>query len=67
MYERLGITPGVYTLNGCSKFNKKRLVLAGYKNREENRKRRKVLRGQTKSKEDKDVEIEGTLYESGAF
>ena len=65
--SRLGIEPGKYTARGCATKNKKRLEMAGYKNRESSKTRRKVIRGLKKRKEDKHVEKEGITYESGGF
>ena len=65
--SRLGIEPGKYTARGCATKNKKRLEMAGYKNRESSKTRRKVIRGLKKRKEVKDVQKEGITYESGAF
>ena len=48
--------PGRYTLKGCSTQNK-----------ETSKKRRKIIRGHHKNKEDVDIEKEGTLYEAGGF
>ena len=67
IYEKLGLIPGYYTLKGCSTQNKKRLFHSGYKNKLLSKKRRKVIRGTTKRKEDVDVDNEGTLYEPGGF
>ena len=61
IYEKLGLIPGYYTLKGCSTQNKKRLFHSGYKNKLLSKKRRKVIRGATKKKEDVDVDNEGTL------
>ena len=66
--EKLNIVPGRYTLKGCSNQNKRCLFLAGYKNRSPTKRRRKVIRVKKKrSKEDKDTETEGKLYEPGGF
>ena len=67
IYEKLGLIPGYYTLKGCSTQNKKRLFHSGYKNKLLSKKRRKVIRGAAKKKEDVDVDNEGTLYEPGGF
>lgn len=67
IYEKLKMIPGKYTLQGCSNLNKRRLNLAKYKNSSPVKKRRKILRGKTKSKDDVDVEKEGCSYEAGGF
>ena len=67
IFEKLNMVPGRYTLKGCATLNKKRLFHAEYKNKESSRKRRKIIRGQKKSKDDKDVETEGTVYGAGIF
>ena len=59
--------PGLYTLKGCSTLNKKRLFRADYKNKEDNKKRRKRLRAKKMGKIDKDLETEGVMYEAGGF
>ena len=67
LFEKLGMIPGKYTLLGCSNLNKKRLYHSDYKTKEPNKKRRKILRGTKKSKDNKLEQNEGTLYEAGAF
>ena len=55
--------PGIYTLQGCSIMNKKRLFFTEYQNRT-SKKQRKVNRRSTKKKEDADNDQEGNLYGS---
>ena len=67
VFEKLGMIPGRYTTKGCDTRNLKRILMAEYKNQESVKKRRKVLRGQSKSTMDKNTEAEGSLYEPGGF
>ena len=67
LYEKLKISPGHYTLKGCRLRNKKRLYGAEYKCREASKKRRRLIRGLTKGKDDKDTEHERTVYDAGSF
>ena len=54
-------------LQGSIRRNNKRLYHAEYKELPSSKKRRKILRGSKKSKEDKNIEEEGTVYEPGGF
>ena len=67
LYEKLKMLPGHYTLKGCTLRNKKRLCGAEYKCKETSTKRRRLIRGLKKGKDDKDIEHEGTAYDAGAF
>ena len=67
LYEKLKILPGHYTLKGCTLSKKKRLYGAEYKCKETSKKRRRLIRGLKKGKDDKDIEHEGTVYDAGAF
>ena len=67
IYEKLNMIPGRHTLKGCANINKRHLDQARYKNKNTVKVRRKILRASKKSKEDTDVEKEGTTYEAGGF
>ena len=67
LFEKMGMIPGRYMTKGCDTRNRKRLFNASYKDGETTKKRRKVLRGQSKKKTDIHDEKEGTLYEPGGF
>ena len=67
IYERLGMDPGIFTVDGCSRSNRFRLKNAGYKNLLKTKKQRKMVRGFKKQKGDKQVEKEGITYATGAF
>ena len=59
--------PGRYLTKQCANINRKRLFASEYKASDDARKRRKILRGATKSRMDKNEATEGTLYETGGF
>ena len=67
IYERLGLDPGSFTVDGCSQANRSRLKKAGRKNLIKTKTQRKIVRGMKKNKSDKQAEKEGTTYASGAF
>ena len=67
LYEKLNILPGYHTLKGCTVRNRKRLYVAEYKYNESTKKRRRLIRGLKKGKDDKYIEHEGTVYDAGAF
>ena len=67
LFELLDIAPGKYTEEGCKLSDKDRVRGAEYKERDASKKRRKVLRGRKKRKEDKKVQAEGTTYAAGGF
>ena len=67
MFEKLGVAPGNFCVRGFGTLNKKRLYNSAMKNRERTKKRRKILRAQSKHKSDKTQKKEGVLYEPGAF
>ena len=67
IYEKLGMIPGKYMTKGCDIRNRKRLFNASNKEQESTKKRRKLLRGQSKNKSDQNKEKEGSLYKAGAF
>ena len=63
LFEKLGMIPGRYATKGCSNMNQKRFSYAEYKNRPTSGNKRKVIREQITSKEDDDIDKEGTLYD----
>ena len=67
IYEKLGIIPGTYTLQGCRKINRKRLFTSKYANLETTKSRRKIRRGATKAGNDQNQQKSGKSYEAGAF
>ena len=67
LYEKLDMIPGVYTIQGCSTLNNRRVSLAEYKNTERSKLRRKKIRGKRFCKQDTHEEQEGKLYETGGF
>ena len=67
IFQKLGMIPGYFLVKGYQSLNDKRISLSTYKNREKNKQRRKFLRGRKNKKEDKIEEVEGKLYEAGAF
>ena len=50
--------PGLYTVDGCAKLNRKRLSRSEYRNKTVVNKRRTVLRGETKKGEDSQLDKE---------
>lgn len=65
--KELNLEPGEYFLQGMTKINKERVAKAYFKAREDNKKKRKVVRGLKKRKSDKQKQEEGTLYKPGGF
>ena len=61
------MVPGRYMTKHCDNLNRKRLFNSKYKSSDKALKRRKLLLGRKKSRMDKHEEVEGTLYEAGAF
>ena len=59
--------PGRFMLKGCDRKNRKRLSFSKYQNQPKTKKRRKVIRGKKKQKDDTDKDKEGTVYKAGAF
>lgn len=66
-FEKMGMVPGRYMLTGCNKTNKRRLYDSIYQDKESTKKRRKIIRGKKKQKDDKNEELEGTVYKAGEF
>lgn len=67
VYEALGIPSGFYTQKGCQFSDSERLYKAQYKEQDQSKKRRKVLRGKKKRKEDKKRQSEGVTCAAGQF
>ena len=67
LFHALGIPPGKFTEAGCRQQDQVRVHLAQRKSRPDTKKRRKVLRGLRKRKDDKRKEAEGVNYASGQF
>ena len=67
VYEKMGMAPGRFMLKGCDRKNRKRLSFSKYQNQPKTKKRRKVIRGKKKQKDDTDKDKEGTVYKAGAF
>jgi len=65
--SELGLVPGHFFEEGVKNADTKRVKKADHRHNPEIKKRRKVLRGQKKKKEDKTQEKEGNTYEAGAF
>ena len=65
LYDALQIPAGKYTEDGCQFLDAERTYEAVYKDQEHNKKRRKVLRGKKKRKEDKNQSTEGVTYAAG--
>ena len=67
IFEELDLVPGHFFEESIGKADRLRVKKAEHRNTPEVKKRRKILRGQKKKKEDKNKEKEGTTYEAGAF
>ena len=67
IFEKLRMLPGRYTLKGSQHINKRRLFNSLYKNIENSKKRRKIISGNIKKKDDKEEEKDGESYASGAY
>jgi hypothetical protein len=65
--KELDMVPGTYFEVGMKKTNKERIAKANHKNKAEIKKRRKVVRGLKKKKDDKIKDQEGTTYKAGSF
>ena len=65
VYEKLGIIPGHFTIEGCHNMNKRRLLAASNQSYVNVKKRRKLLRGKRKKRDDKNIEKEGSTYGYG--
>jgi len=67
LLQGLGISPGKYTQAGCKRQDETRVQLAQYKSQVATKKKRKVLRGNKKRKNDKNKQAEGLTYAPGQF
>lgn len=67
LFQGLNIPPGKYTEEGCKLQDQLRVDGAEYKNKASTKKRRKVIRGLKKRKDDKNKQREGVNYASGVF
>ena len=67
IYKLLNITPGTFCTNSCRTINKQRKKSALYKCRESTERRRKIIRGGKKRKDDSHVLQEGKTYQPGGF
>ena len=67
IYEKLNMIPGKYTLSGCTDLNRKRILHASYKGKAVVKRRRTLLRGFSKCKQDKDSNKEEVMYAPGGF
>ncbi len=67
IYEKLGLIPGHYTIEGCHKINKRRLNAAAWQALTTVKNRRKQIRGKNKKKQDRNIEKEGPTYGPGEF
>ena len=63
----LNVQPGTYTKIMCQNINEKRKSSSQYKASSPIKKRRKVIRGQKKHMQDKNIEKEGVTYEAGGY
>ena len=63
----LNMLPGFYTSQMCYSINMRRKYNAAHHSNPTTKIRRKVLRGEKKKMVDKQVAIEGKLYEAGGF
>ncbi|CAB3999876.1 Hypothetical predicted protein [Paramuricea clavata] len=63
----MNIPAGKYTEFACHAEDKSRVSLAQYKSTPRAKKRRKLIRGLKKKKEDKNQETEGLKYGAGEF
>ena len=67
LLEALKIAPGKYTGEGCRHLDLDRIRGAEYKESDEWKKRKKVLRVLRKKKGDRNQQAEGITYATGAF
>ena len=67
LFDALGIPPGRFTETGCKQEDQVCVHLSQRKSLDNTKKRRKVLRGLKKRKDDKRKEAEGVNYASGYF
>ena len=67
VFKMLNIEPGIYTMQICDNLNKERKCNPLYKISGKYKKRLKLIRHLSKQKQDKIIEVGGTLYEAGSF
>ena len=67
LYQALFIPPGKYTEEGCKFQDLQRVHVAQHKSKASTKKRRKVIRGLKKKKDDKNKQKEGVNYGPGQF
>lgn len=67
LFDALGIPPRKFTEAGCRQQDQAHVHLTQGKSKGDTKRRRKVLRGQRKRKDDKRKEAEGVNYASGQF
>ena len=66
-FEKLDMIPGKYCVRGCLDINASRIRRSVYKGTAQARKRRKIIRGQSKKTLDKHASKEDVKYSSGVF
>ena len=67
IYTLLSIKPGFFTTKLCCELNLKRKYNSGYKNLDSSKRKRKIIRGDKKKKDDKNTQKEGKTYEPGGL
>ena len=67
LFQALDIPPGKYTEEGCRRQDQLRILTAQHQNKPSTKKRRKVIRGLKKRKDDKTKQKEGVNYGPGQF
>ena len=67
IFKAIGMNPGRFMEKHCQVLNAKRLFNKTRKSSEPVRKRRKILRGHKKNKQDSNELTEGVTYEAGEF
>ena len=67
LFQALGIPPGKYTEEGCRLQDQLRIHTAQHQSKPSTKKRRKVIRGLKKRKDDKTKQKEGVNYGPGQF
>ena len=67
VFTEMGLVPVVFFRHGIRKADQQRVKKAEHRNLPAVKKRRKVLRGSRKKKEDGTQEREGATYKAGAF
>ena len=67
LFDALGIPPGKFTAAGFQQQDQTRVHLTQRKSQGDTKRRRKMLRGQRKGKDEKRNHAEGPNYASGQF